>query len=460
MIDAKEASAYILMGVIQKRISLAWLTEAFDESNPHCYFPTPDDRIIDYLFAHGGVISNRAKFNDYITPDGVGRLRDIWATITGLEIREDGNTLDLVVTIKAAWQRREAISALETAKYRLQDDSSNPVEILQSIVNQANQLVSFVSVQSHIKDGNQAVKEGLELLQGIVTGGAFIKTGFPTIDIEGGLERNLGGEPKIGGLGGIPGSGKTAVSGQIAFYVAKHGGNVFILEGEMSAGSLMLRQAVQNTGITRNQLLNGKADPEIVEREIIELGKLPIRYITKPGLDAFKLLNELRRAEQELDGLDLVIIDHVKTMSPVNMKISVESPEYINQIYRDLKTEVAPHINGAAWLVLQHLNLQLLRTTPDKQHLTPTLDDFAFQTGHIFNQAYITTLYKNHGKQLPAYSRQTIDDLWETNPDEARKRDRKAYVHCVKNREGTSGLFHEYEFHGALYKWIPLEDNE
>lgn len=450
--NISEVSSYLVYGAITGRISPAWLIEAFDHISYFKFFCEPDNAIMQYVLEHGD-IADRPAFHAYIGDTGLQRVRDIQALVLSVQIGENGAALGWCLEVKRDWQKRMAMAELEQTALRLRH-SEQPIYELEVLQDALGFILNSSDV-SDLQDGYDAAQQAHELVDGLYSGLAFVKTGIEVLDHDGGLERNMGGDPKINGLAGTPGSGKTAIAGQVGYYAASQGLKVVIIENEMSNGSVMLRQAIQNTGITRKQMRENKADPRIIKAEIEDLKTLPIRYLSKPGIETLALLTQLNKAAHELGGIDLVIVDHTATLSPSDKRINIDSPQYLNQIYRDLKNKIVPNFKGAAWLCLQHLNMNMFRVSGDS--LTPTLDDFQYQTGHIFNQAYINILYSQHGKQLEAYSRETIQGLWKSNPKEAKEREQTAFIHCVKNREGAASIYYRYRYEGHIFKWSKWE---
>ncbi|WP_024519876.1 replicative DNA helicase [Bradyrhizobium sp. Tv2a-2] len=211
-------------------------------------------------------------------------------------------------------------------------------------------------------------------------------------------------DTKMGGLqhsdliivAGRPGMGKTALSTNIAYNVAKayrgelqadgttkavNGGIVGFFSCEMSAEQLATRIIAERTGISSSQIRRGgitESDFEKIRDYSIELQSLPFFIDETGGLSIAQLTARARRLKRQ-KGLDLIVVDYIQLLSGSSKKSDSRVQE-ITEITTSLKA-LAKELNVPV-IALSQLSRQV-ESRDDKR---PQLSDLR-ESGSIEQDA-------------------------------------------------------------------------
>jgi replicative DNA helicase len=219
-----------------------------------------------------------------------------------------------------------------------------------------------------------------------------ISTGLRDLDIKmGGLQHS-----DLIIVAGRPGMGKTALSTNIAYNVAKayrgelqadgttkavNGGIVGFFSCEMSAEQLATRIIAERTGIPSSQIRRGgitEIDFEKIRDYSIELQSLPFFIDETGGLSIAQLTARARRLKRQ-KGLDLIVVDYIQLLSGSSKKNDSRVQE-ITEITTSLKA-LAKELNVPV-IALSQLSRQV-ESRDDKR---PQLSDLR-ESGSIEQDA-------------------------------------------------------------------------
>jgi replicative DNA helicase len=211
-------------------------------------------------------------------------------------------------------------------------------------------------------------------------------------------------DTKMGGLqhsdliivAGRPGMGKTALSTNIAYNVAKayrgelqadgtmkavNGGIVGFFSCEMSGEQLATRIIAERTGIPSSTIRRGgitESDFEKIRDYSIELQSLPFYIDETGGLSIAQLTARARRLKRQ-KGLDLIVVDYIQLLSGSSKK-SDNRVQEITEITTSLKA-LAKELNVPV-IALSQLSRQV-ESRDDKR---PQLSDLR-ESGSIEQDA-------------------------------------------------------------------------
>jgi len=208
-----------------------------------------------------------------------------------------------------------------------------------------------------------------------------ISTGLRDLDIKmGGLQQS-----DLIIVAGRPGMGKTALSTNIAYNVAKayrgdlqadgttkavNGGIVGFFSCEMSAEQLATRIIAERTGIPSSTIRRGgitESDFEKIRDYSIELQSLPFYIDETGGLSIAQLTARARRLKRQ-KGLDLIVVDYIQLLQGSSKKSDSRVQE-ITEITTSLKA-LAKELNVPV-IALSQLSRQV-ESRDDKR---PQLSD-------------------------------------------------------------------------------------
>lgn len=120
-------------------------------------------------------------------------------------------------------------------------------------------------------------------------------------------------------IGGRPGMGKSVLAGNLAVAAAKEGKRVIYFSLEMSAEELIIGFIASETGISKDKVENitlcSAEEKEALYKASEEFEKWQIDIVDSMSHTISDITNYIRR-EKAVNGVDLVIIDHLHLITP------------------------------------------------------------------------------------------------------------------------------------------------
>lgn len=316
--------------------------------------------------------------------------------------------------VKEKSDRRKIIKSCEDALGQAfnNDNKTDTKEIINSL--EEKLLYVGINSESRILTDSELMEKTLNMIQvnyqngGDITG---ISTGYKGLDyVTNGL---IKGDFII--LAGRPSMGKTCLALNIANNVPKEN-NIALFELEMSAEKLGARRLAAKSLINATKLPRGKLEPEewtrVVNNSSLIAGKNNIFTDTTAGQTAQDIRAKCKKIKLK-HGLDIVIIDHLTLITPVNLKES--RVNQISEITRNLKN-MAKDLNIAVICLSQ-----LSRAPEQRSDHRPMLSDLR-ESGSIEQDAdLVMFLYRDE-----YYNKDT---------------DKKGILECIiaKQRDGRIG---------------------
>ncbi|MFA5323671.1 MAG: replicative DNA helicase [Smithella sp.] len=247
----------------------------------------------------------------------------------------------------------------------------------------------------------------------------FSMIGHPTgiADLDSATSGLIGGDLII--LAGRPGTGKSAVAGNIAATVAASGTAVLLFSLEMHADSVMTRIMARESGINSRNLRRGQlADNQWMQtvNATQSISRWPIYIDDKPDITSQEIRAKARKIKKE-QGLGLLIVDYIQLVRSTGKHDSRE--QAVSEISRTLKA-IARELDIPV-IGLSQLNRQV-DSRPDKH---PMLSDLR-ESGAIEQDAdIIIFIYR--------------DELYNKSEDNQKRG--IAEFDIAKHRSGETGRF-------------------
>jgi replicative DNA helicase len=471
-----EAADMLIYGVMTRKLDIPTVLSSF-ENDPQLarFFRAYDETIMQYLITNNGV-RDVIDFQNSIGEKAFERVQAINSSVILDTPFTPANAVVWAAAVQEDWQRRKGTEILQEALRQMA--SITPQEALQRALTQLASVSSFIN-DSGFDGGFRASQEANQLIDDLLDGASFVPTGIPVLDAQVPLE--LG---KLSVLGGVQGCGKTALAAQTAFEAARKGYKVLMIEMEMSTGDLILRESIRKVRVPRMLMQNqrqiktrvaelqklidqGVANPydmKNLQDEIsLKAGKvltperiaemkasnevvaaLPVKYHTRPGLNATQILALANQARAVMGGLDLIVIDHVEFLEPME---KVSEAQKVKEIYRNLKTIVLPEFKETAILVLQHLNTNIFK---DKDNVVPNSSDFNYGGAGTMDLGIILIRPWQHKRQLPHLSDDKLDAM---TPEQRKKEIQRSFAYPVKGRYVESDTAIELVYDGPYFEW-------
>jgi len=247
----------------------------------------------------------------------------------------------------------------------------------------------------------------------------FSMIGHPTgiADLDSATSGLIGGDLII--LAGRPGTGKSAVAGNIAATVAASGTAVLLFSLEMHADSVMTRIMARESGINSRNLRRGQlADNQWMQtvNATQSISRWPIYIDDKPDITPQEIRAKARKLKKEV-SLGLLIVDYIQLVRATGKHDSRE--QAVSEISRTLKA-IARELDIPV-IGLSQLNRQV-DSRPDKH---PMLSDLR-ESGAIEQDAdIIIFIYR--------------DELYNKSEDNPKRG--IAELDIAKHRNGETGRF-------------------
>ena len=304
------------------------------------------------------------------------------------------------VVHEAAQQRRGHEIGLSLADGVLQ-----PVEALQ-------QLQTLLRENnSRVRQPGEAAQRFLDEVHAAAAGKRkpFLPTGFRSLD------EQLSGGLVAGGLitlAARPGTGKTTAALNLAENVAAAEGKVLYISLEMTESQLWACRCAMASGLSRSRLAAG-AFPETDKESWRRLSEAVELIYSRPFLirDVPSTLEEIEREARCVEGLSLLVIDHIGLIRPTERGSRYEqmtaASHRLKQLALSLKIPV---------LALCQLN----RQSEQRESKRPTMADLR-DSGAVEEDSDVVCLLFREAVYLPVNERpkpweaQAIDFLIDKN---------------------------------------------
>lgn len=442
-------------------------------------------RIADWLKAehfydpvHGRIYETAA---DLI---GKGSLADAVVLKTQFEqddgLREIGGATYLAILIESAADSAAAPEyariiyelALRRELIRLGDEMSRTAHVDNEMA--ARQMIERIEQQLFVLAEEGTASKGFVSFKEALADA--VETAAAAYERDGGLSGISTGlnslDEKLGGmhpsdliiLAGRPSMGKTALSTNIAFDVARkyqyeiqpdgtkkttNGGVVAFFSLEMSAEQLATRLIADYTGIPGYMIRQGTIDAtqyEEIRDAVLEIQSLPLFIDDTGGLPIAALAARARRLKRT-HGLDLIVVDYLQLVT--SSKAGEGRVQEISDVTQNLKA-LAKELDVPVIALSQ-----LSRQVENREDKKPQLSDLR-ESGSIEQDAdvvlfvYREAYYKEREKpreETPEYL------AWE---EEFRRIEKLAEVIIGKQRHGAIGTA-KMAFDGARTKFSDLD---
>jgi replicative DNA helicase len=283
----------------------------------------------------------------------------------------------------------------------------------------------FVGLQA----GFMEFYDDVEILCESESGTLGVPTGIKQLDSQ--LSGLIGGKLYL--LGARPSMGKSALAQQIGEYVAETK-NVLFFSLEMSTKEYTSRSVYRRSGFNQEHLTN-KPDmrDEILEafaKAGSELGNLKLQIIDDSNATLQTVEKNILQCKQQFGSCDLVIIDYLQLMEPVDKRITddykivTDNSQGLKRLARKYKIPI---------LALCQLSRNL-ESRADKRPILADLRD----SGSLEQDADVVMfLYR--------------DEIYNpTNPHSRAKAD----LIIAKNRAGRRGVVIRFTFDSTKVKFI------
>lgn len=309
-------------------------------------------------------------------------------------------------TIVECWKKRELI-AWATG---LADRTFNPNEDSSELIGEATKKLQDI-VDEGCDETTTVAQEFAMLVSELQTERT---PGIPTGFID--LDNKTFGMPEASLiiLAARSGSGKTALCCNIILNAASVGKRVLFISLEQSKRELISRFASMQGKVDSSRLRQGRLD----EREIWEIQKaakqvseFPIQIIDTPGQTVVDIAAAARMAKAR-DGLDLIVVDYLQFVKPLDLRISRE--QQVATISREMKN-LAKQLNVPV-LVL----CQMSREIEKREDKRPKMSDLR-ESGAIEQDADMIWFINRPG-------------AWDKEADQS-----EASLIIAKHRNGSCG---------------------
>lgn len=317
---------------------------------------------------------------------------------------------------------RDSISRLENKEDV--DDVATTLSI------QANEIMTRTSHTDFIglDTGFSEFWEDVEILYESDTGTLGVPTGIKQLDNQ--LSGLIGGKLYL--LGARPSMGKSALAQQIAEYVAQTKQTLFF-SLEMSTKEYTSRSVYRRSGYNQEFITRTDKDKDKVLEAFAkagtELGQLKLKIIDDSNATLKTVEKNILQCKQQFGSCDLVIIDYLQLMEPVDKRITddykivTDNSQGLKRLARKYKIPI---------LAL----CQLSRNLEGRADKRPILADLR-DSGSLEQDADVVMfLYR--------------DEIYNpTNPHSRGKAD----LIIAKNRAGRRGVVIRFIFDGTRVKF-------
>lgn len=279
-------------------------------------------------FEHSGVLEEVG---------GTAYLAQLLSSMVGII-----NAREYALAIRAAWQRRQLISAGEDIVNGA-FDPEQPIEEVQAHAIASIEGAFGADTDRKAVSLNDAMDGAMEAMEAARTGDGPIglSTGFQSLDTRlGPMESDM-----LFVLAGRPGMGKSALGMQIAVSAARQGIGVLALSLEMSAVALGRRVLSSISGVPVGVIRSGHATHEqgaaiVLARKVLH--DLPLSIEDGSGLTAAQIDLKARAAHRR-HGLGFVMVDHLHIVRPEDADVRQGATWAVGRISGAMKRLAKTH---------------------------------------------------------------------------------------------------------------------
>lgn len=309
-------------------------------------------------------------------------------------------------TIVECWKKRELI----VWSTGLAERTFNPTADSSELIGEATKKLQDIVDEGC--DENTTVAQEFEMLLSEIK--TERKTGIPTGFVD--LDNKTFGMPEASLiiLAARSGSGKTALCCNIILNAASAGKRVLFISLEQSKRELIARFASMRAKVDSSRLRQGQLDEREmweIEKAAREVSSFPIQIVDTPSQTIIDIAAAARMAKAR-DGLDLVVVDYLQFVKPLEMRISRE--QQVASISREMKN-MAKQLNVPV-LVL----CQMSREIEKREDKRPKMSDLR-ESGAIEQDADMIWFINRPG-------------AWDKEADQS-----EASLIIAKHRNGSCG---------------------
>lgn len=480
--DEIDRAAYLIFGLHCGDYTPEEVRNAFDDEQPWRFFKKPDSALLEFLIStHGGAVNDAdtdIKFKDC----GKQRAIAINAMMPPVALHKD-SLPTWAAHITREYKKTQGCAIMSQAM-QLISNGGDP----EAILTQAAADLSNLAVLSKSNDVMSSIVVGEQtnhLIESYVglRSSRTIPTGFAAYDEHVPLERG-----KKLGVGGVPGSGKTTLIHTMVQHAAQKGYKSLFL-CEMQPRDMMLRAGLRETRIINlhdlqrlrrpitdleNAIRENEHNPTKVKElneklryhqakvrenktvqalihQVNQIAKRSVMFRNASGLDARKILATMRRAENEMGGLDIMILDHIQLAHVVPRKNDrPDHTQKIRTIYRDIMQYVIPEFPDVAYVILQHLNKGHGRVVDEQ--IFCSQEDFVYG-GHQEMDTGIIIVRELLHKDKLAFTDEKIKGWKQNDPERYDTFQNGGIIHIVKGRNTAPSQRIYMTIDGEHFHW-------
>jgi replicative DNA helicase len=190
-----------------------------------------------------------------------------------------------------------------------------------------------------------------------------------------GLNKLIGGFRKgnLIVIGARPGVGKTAIATNFIHHLIRKGLKVLFVSAEMTKEEIATRLLSIESSVPADLLINKPnhlktTELEAINRVISSLAQKHCFLLDEPNVRSDRLFLAAGSAEQQMGGLDFVVVDYLQILEGRTKQHIRSKADYLAEIVKDLKALAKRH--NVPVLALAQLNR-------DSEHGKPSLRSFA-----------------------------------------------------------------------------------
>jgi len=312
-------------------------------------------------------------------------------------------------SILDAWRRREALRILIEFESRLMSQKGS-IEIISEI--QAALIGLCKGTETNLFTLSQSLSSAYKIICDSMESREFpgVPSHLP------GLNKLIGGFRKgnLIVIGARPGIGKTAIATNFVHHLIRKGRKVFFASVEMTREEIATRLLSIESRVPADLLINKPnhlktAELAEINRVISSLAEKQCFLLDEPNVRSDRLFLAAASAEQQMGGLDFVVVDYLQILEGRTKQHIRSKADYLAEIVKDLKGLAKRH--NVPVLALAQLNR-------DSEHGKPSLRSFA-DTSQIEKEADVAMILRREKRDLGGWDYQ---------------------LRIEKNRNGRTGL--------------------